>query len=144
VLALIGSMQACRCAARRAACACARESRLPLSRCWVSRTTTHTLTPSARAAQVHCENADALVDAQERVFASGVTGPEGHYLSRPAVFEVRCRRAGPHPASPWASIGAHGRRLGRRAVLGTRRSRVWRCSSGAQELLRSGQEAAAP
>ncbi|KAK9825674.1 hypothetical protein WJX81_001526 [Elliptochloris bilobata] len=36
---------------------------------------------------VHCENADALVDAQERVFASGVTGPEGHYLSRPAVFE---------------------------------------------------------
>ena len=39
--------------------------------------------------QVHCENADALVDAQARVFASGVTGPEGHYLSRPAVFEVR-------------------------------------------------------
>lgn len=37
---------------------------------------------------MHCENADALVDAQERVFASGVTGPEGHYLSRPAVFEV--------------------------------------------------------
>ena len=37
---------------------------------------------------MHCENADALVDAQQRVFDSGVTGPEGHYLSRPAVFEV--------------------------------------------------------
>ena len=44
-------------------------------------------------AQVHCENADALVDAQERVFASGVTGPEGHYLSRPAVFEVNGEHA---------------------------------------------------
>ncbi len=92
---------------------------------------------------MHCENADALVDAQERVFASGVTGPEGHYLSRPAVFEVRRGRAGPHPAGPCASTGVHGRRLSRRAVLGMRRSRVWRCGSGAQEL-RSGQEAAAP
>lgn len=38
--------------------------------------------------QVHCENAAALVDAQQRVFDMGFTGPEGHFISRPAVFEV--------------------------------------------------------
>ncbi|EIE27292.1 D-hydantoinase [Coccomyxa subellipsoidea C-169] len=36
---------------------------------------------------VHCENAAALLDAQQRTFDSGFTGPEGHYISRPAVFE---------------------------------------------------------
>ncbi|CAL8462951.1 g2485 [Coccomyxa elongata] len=36
---------------------------------------------------VHCENAAALVDAQQRTFGSGFTGPEGHFISRPAVFE---------------------------------------------------------
>ena len=39
-------------------------------------------------AQVHCENADLLVDAQTKTFEAGFTGPEGHYISRPAVIEV--------------------------------------------------------
>lgn len=38
--------------------------------------------------QIHCENAEALVDAQQRTFDQGFTGPEGHYISRPAVLEV--------------------------------------------------------
>ncbi len=39
-------------------------------------------------AQIHCENTEALVDAQERTFSQGFTGPEGHYISRPATLEV--------------------------------------------------------
>ena len=39
--------------------------------------------------QIHCENAEALIDAQQRTFDAGFTGPEGHYISRPAVLEVR-------------------------------------------------------
>lgn len=42
-----------------------------------------------RAAQIHCENADLLVDAQAKAFDAGYTGPEGHYISRPALIEAR-------------------------------------------------------
>ena len=41
--------------------------------------------------QIHCENSEALVDAQQRTFSQGFTGPEGHYISRPAVLEVSRR-----------------------------------------------------
>lgn len=43
---------------------------------------------SLPAAQIHCENADLLVDAQAKTFAAGYTGPEGHYISRPPIIEV--------------------------------------------------------
>lgn len=36
---------------------------------------------------VHAENADAIEWARDATYARGVTGPEGHQLSRPAVFE---------------------------------------------------------
>lgn len=77
---------------------------LPIVSCWTpscpfdSDLTAYSLTPQHLNAyvwikvclvrQVHCENADALLDAQQRVFDSGFTGPEGHFISRPAVFEV--------------------------------------------------------
>ncbi|MEW5319999.1 MAG: hypothetical protein WDW38_011104 [Sanguina aurantia] len=36
---------------------------------------------------VHAENGDGVEWGRERVFAAGVTGPEGHSLSRPPVLE---------------------------------------------------------
>ena len=38
--------------------------------------------------QVHGENADAIVLAQKLTIEAGITGPEGHSISRPAFIEV--------------------------------------------------------
>lgn len=39
--------------------------------------------------QIHGENGDAIAMAQKRTFEAGITGPEGHSISRPAYLEVR-------------------------------------------------------
>lgn len=38
-------------------------------------------------AMVHCENADAVDLWQKKVLSLGITGPEGHALSRPSILE---------------------------------------------------------
>ncbi len=39
-------------------------------------------------AMVHAENGDGVEEGRAAVFAAGVTGPEGHALSRPAALEA--------------------------------------------------------
>ena len=38
-------------------------------------------------AMVHAENGEAVEDGRAAIFAAGITGPEGHGLSRPAAVE---------------------------------------------------------
>ena len=63
--------------------------------------------------QIHCENTEGLVDAQERTFSQGFTGPEGHYISRPATLEVSSQPSPlmPEPSVHRSAIGVTGSKL---------------------------------
>lgn len=41
--------------------------------------------------QVHAENGDGVLKAQQKTIAAGITGPEGHYISRPDFLEVHSK-----------------------------------------------------
>jgi len=48
-------------------------------------------------AQVHGENGDAIAMAQKTTFDAGITGPEGHSISRPSYLEVSVVHASDEP-----------------------------------------------
>lgn len=67
--------------------------------------------------QVHAENGDAVAAGQAAVHAAGVTGPEGHALSRPPALEgeatgraIRLARRGFLPSAAARVVGGGGAR----------------------------------
>lgn len=56
--------------------------------CWIAHVRLYNFNKASLTSQVHAENGDGILRAQQKTIAEGIIGPEGHYISRPDFLEA--------------------------------------------------------